>query len=89
MNEARQRHGLSMDDYALLDVDQHSSRLNPAALNALVENNIRCVTKASHSSYITQMMDVGPYGVYKKKLQKYMRENRKKMNEKHLIKLLL
>ena len=84
MNEARQRHGLSMDDYALLDVDQHSSRLNPAALNALVENNIRCVTKASHSSYITQMMDVGPYGVYK-----YMRENPKKMDEKHLIKLLL
>ena len=57
---------------AILVLDGHATRLNPAALEYLKRFNVKVVTLPSHSTHILQPFDVGVAGAFKAQFKKSM-----------------
>ncbi len=50
---------------AVLVVDGHNSRFTIATVDLLIENNIHCIILPSHSSHLTQPLDLGLFRILK------------------------
>lgn len=76
VNKVRAQSSTGVKETMVLFFDGHTSRMNPAALRYLKDNNIECFCLPSHASAWAQPNDVGP--------NKSLKAHLKRANERHL-----